>query len=220
MRKVNIIYKKLLKQQRKLSNITLIYLFPEYNKNFISQSSWDVNKELENESLKRRVAELEREVREKDMLLEERETSFLEKLKRSQERNLELEREINKHNENAMKIESLRKKLEIKENELKMNKDYYEEKIKELKSVQKQQKKDWSKIYNELYEEIKVLKGEMEDISMVKDTKSLRNTAAEFSTLPAYTGGGGGGTSNNPSRWRDDFLNSGKLRKYEEVLCD
>jgi hypothetical protein len=166
--------------------------------------------------LKRRVAELERELREKDMLLEERETSFMEKLKRTQERNLDLEREINKHNENALKIESLKKKLEIKENELKMNKDYYEDKIKELKSVQKQQKKDWSKIYNELYEEIKVLKGEMEDISIVKETRSIRNTGAEFSTYPNT----GGAAFNNPSRWRDDFLNSGKLKKYEEIVCD
>lgn len=78
---------------------------------------------------------------------------------------MEFQRLVGRLSECEVEYEELNKKYEFKEDELQKMKLFYEEKIERLKKSQFEQKKEWTLIYNELYEELNFMKRELENIS-------------------------------------------------------
>lgn len=95
-------------------------------------------------------------------------------MKNLNERVLEFQKLVGRLSDYEIEIEELNKKYEFKENELKRMQSFYEEKIERHKKSQFEQKKEWTLIYNELYEELKFLKKELENISQKSLLSSTR----------------------------------------------
>lgn len=136
--------------------------------------------------LRKKIFDLEQILKQKEIVEEEKESSHRLQMKNLNERVLEFQRLVSRLSEYEMEIEELTKKYEFKDNELKRLKSFYEEKIERHKKSQLEQKKEWTIIYNELYEELKFLKKELENInqkSLLSSTRKIDEINRRMSDL-------------------------------------
>lgn len=116
--------------------------------------------------LRKKVSDLEQVIKQKELLMDEKENAYRLQINTFNERILEFQKLVSRLGECESEIEELNKKYEFKENEIKKLKLFYEEKIERQKKAQFEQKKEWTLTYNELFEELNFVKKDLENINL------------------------------------------------------
>ena len=114
------------------------------------------------ELMRERLRELEDELQNKEFQLAEKDRVYKAELDTISDKLLALQRELRKMQDYESKIDELNRLLELKENEHSIMQKHYREKLAQNKMSIKSQKREWSKIYDELLEEIRNLKKELD----------------------------------------------------------
>lgn len=111
------------------------------------------------------MVDLEQIVKQKELIIEEKDTNYRLQMNNLNERILEFQKLVSRLGECENELEDLNKKYEFKENEIKKMKQFYEEKLERQKKAQFEQKKEWTLTYNELFEELNFVKKDLENIN-------------------------------------------------------
>jgi len=116
--------------------------------------------------MKRRIDDLEILLQQKDNTIKEKDYMYKNQLEKINEKVYSLQNELSRLVDSEKKIDEVQKKLQMKDDEILQLKRYYKEKVQKRKTSQEEQKKEWSKIYNELLAEIRYLKGEIDNLGV------------------------------------------------------
>jgi len=139
----------------------------EQNRKLRANEEEHYNRELHaNIELRKTVKTLERQLLEKDRtgaydkdsVSREQVTILTQKIE-------ELQDELKKQETYDDKVRMLTKELQFKDEELQSVTDFYKDKMQKAKVAQREQKNEWTNIYNELLTEIKQLKNEIDSLS-------------------------------------------------------
>ena len=118
---------------------------------------------------------MDQTLKQKEFIIEEKETNYRLQMNNLNERVIEFQKLVSRLSECEIEIEDLNKKYEFKENELRKIKQFYEEKIERQKKAQNEQKKEWTVVYNELFEELNFVKKELENINQRSFNSDKKN---------------------------------------------
>jgi len=147
----------------------------QQNKQFADEKQEEAVIESRNKhKVSRKIQELQEELEQKESILRQRDNDDRIHLEKINKKVNGLQHELKRVREYQEKIERLEKSLAFKDNELDLTKQFYTKKLEENNIVQEEQRREWANLYDELVQEIRSLKGEIDNLG--GDNQSLMSS--------------------------------------------